>query len=73
MSLKGTTQSFSILRGEGDEAELEAYDLELDEAWWCWTAFTESNTNRNLTWPSVGIARQESVAHVPLKSTVAHA
>ena len=31
MSLKGTTQSFSILRGEGEEAKLEAYDLELDE------------------------------------------
>ena len=31
MSLKGTTQSFTILRGEGDEAELEAYELELDE------------------------------------------
>ena len=31
MSLKGTTQSFSILRGEGEEAELEGYDLELDE------------------------------------------
>ena len=31
MSLKGTTQSFNILRGEGDEAELEAYNLELDE------------------------------------------
>ena len=31
MSLKGTTQSFSILRGEGDDAMLEAYDLELDE------------------------------------------
>ena len=31
MSLKGSTQSFSILRGEGEEAELEAYDLELDE------------------------------------------
>ena len=31
MSLKGTTQSFTILRGEGDDAELAAYDLELDE------------------------------------------
>ena len=31
MSLKGTTQAFTILRGEGDEAKLEAYELELDE------------------------------------------
>ena len=31
MSLKGTKQSFNILRGEGDEAQLEAYELELDE------------------------------------------
>ena len=31
MSLKGTKQSFNILRGEGEEAQLEAYELELDE------------------------------------------
>ena len=31
MSLKGTKQSFNILRGEGDEASLEGYEIELDE------------------------------------------
>ena len=31
MSLKGTKQSFNILRGEGDDAKLQAYELELDE------------------------------------------
>ena len=31
MSLKGTKQSFNILRGEGDDAELQGYELELDE------------------------------------------
>ena len=31
MSLKGTKQSFNILRGEGDDAQLQAYELELDE------------------------------------------
>ena len=29
--LKGTKQSFNILRGEGDDAQLQAYELELDE------------------------------------------
>ena len=28
MSLKGTKQSFNILRGEGDEAKLQPYELE---------------------------------------------
>ena len=31
MSLKGTNQKFRVLRGEGDEAELEDYEIELDE------------------------------------------
>ena len=31
MSLKGKTQKFNVLRGEGDDASLEEYDLELDE------------------------------------------
>ena len=31
MSLKGTKQSFNILRGEGEEASLEGYEIELDE------------------------------------------
>ena len=35
MSLKGSKQSFNILRGEGDEAKLEAYELELDEGMVC--------------------------------------
>ena len=29
MSLKGKKQAFNILRGEGDEASLESYDVEL--------------------------------------------
>ena len=31
MSLKGKNQKFKVLRGEGEEADLEEYDLELDE------------------------------------------
>ena len=31
MSLKGKNQKFKVLRGEGDDAEMEDYDLELDE------------------------------------------
>ena len=31
MSLKGTIQSFKVLRGEGEEADLASYELELDE------------------------------------------
>ena len=31
MSLKGKNQKFKVLRGEGETAELEDYDLELDE------------------------------------------
>ena len=31
MSLKGTKQSFKILRGEGEEASLKGYEIELDE------------------------------------------
>ena len=31
MSLKGKNQKFKVLRGEGEDAELEEYDLELDE------------------------------------------
>ena len=31
MSLKGKKQAFKILRGEGEEASLESYDVELDE------------------------------------------
>ena len=69
MSLKGTTQSFTILRGEGDEAELEAYELELDEGMWALTASTESNTNRNRTWRCAGTAKPENAARVQQKST----
>ena len=29
MSLKGKKQAFKILRGEGEEASLESYDVEL--------------------------------------------
>ncbi len=31
MSLKGKNQKFKVLRGEGDDAEMEDYELELDE------------------------------------------
>jgi hypothetical protein len=31
MSLKGKKQAFNILRGEGEEASLESYNVELDE------------------------------------------
>ena len=31
MSLKGKNQKFKVLRGEGDVAEMEDYELELDE------------------------------------------
>ena len=31
MSLKGKTQDFKILRGEGDAAALEEFSIELDE------------------------------------------
>ena len=31
MSLKGKKQSFKVLRGEGEDAELKDYELELDE------------------------------------------
>ena len=70
MSLKGTTQAFTILRGEGDEAKLEAYELELDEGeWWCSTASIAFSTNKNPTWPSDGTAKPGNAALAPLKST----
>ena len=31
MSLNGKSQKFKVLRGEGEDAELKEYDLELDE------------------------------------------
>ena len=31
MGLKGKTQAFNILRGEGEEAKLESFNIELDE------------------------------------------
>ena len=31
MGLKGKKQSFNILKGEGEDAELQSFDIELDE------------------------------------------
>ena len=33
MGLKGKKQSFNILKGEGEDAELQSFDIELDEGW----------------------------------------
>ena len=49
MSLKGKTQKFKVLRGEGDEAEMEDYELELDEGMVVLDCMHRISMNKNQT------------------------
>ncbi|GIS27402.1 MAG: hypothetical protein CM15mP128_1610 [Methanobacteriota archaeon] len=69
MSLKGRKQAFRVTRGIGEGAEMQEYEIELDEGMVVSIASTASSTSKSPNWPCAGTARPASAVPVPPKST----
>ena len=70
MSLKGKIQDFKILRGEGDEAGLEDFSIELDEGMVVLDCVHRIQHEQQPDMPFDGIAKQENVVRAQQRSTV---